>query len=84
MKSNPLARLVGRFHQLPNRLENCGDLLVVSLDSFFKLGQLAGEFPVRGEHLAQLHKRPHDLNVQTARLLRNTLESMATPCSVKA
>src|SRR5581483_60384 len=63
VKSNSLARLVRRLHQLPDRFENRGNLLVVAFDPFLQLGQLAREFPVGGEHFAQLHKSSHDLNV---------------------
>jgi hypothetical protein len=38
-----------------------------------------------GQHLPEPYKRPHDFNINcTARGLRSTLESIATPCSVKA
>lgn len=48
----------------------------------FKLVQPARKFGVRREHLS--YKRTHDLAIDWyRRLLRNTLESIATPCSVK-
>src|SRR5436309_12398645 len=58
---------------------------VLSVVFVFERGKLAGKFRIREEHLAQAHKCAHDGDVDcTARELRSTLESIATPCAVKA
>src|SRR5438876_9862361 len=69
-------------HQLADRVEDDLKLGVVFV---FERGKLASKFRIREEHLAQAHKCAHDGDVAcTARELRRTLESIATPCSVKA
>jgi hypothetical protein len=69
-------------HQLSNRVEDNFELFIVLA---FQLVQSARKFGVGREHLSQLYKGEHDLDVDGyRRLLRNTLESIAMLCSVKA
>jgi hypothetical protein len=63
VKPDLFERPVGRFHQLPNRLENRGDFLVMPFDSPLQLGKLAGQFAVCPEYLAELNKCAHDLRI---------------------
>ena len=82
MKSDLSPRRIGRKHQLADGVEDDLELGVVFV---FQRGELAGKFRVREKHLAQTHKGAHDgMLTCTARELRRTLESIATPCSVKA
>lgn len=64
-------------HLLEN-LFNQDDLLVVPLDRFGQLRELLDQFARRGHQAAQADERPHDPVLD-----RSTLESIATPCSVK-
>lgn len=51
-----------RAHQLPDGGQNFQAGLVVSFEFALELGQLVRELPVRGDHFAQLHECPHDVN----------------------
>lgn len=53
-----------RSHQLADRLENELELAVVFL---LQLGQLAGQVLVIAQHFPELHKRPHDGDVDVDR-----------------
>ena len=69
-------------HQLSNRVEDNFELFIVLA---FQLVQPTRKFGVRREHLWHItNARMISMLTITARLLLNTLESMATPCSVKA
>ena len=67
---------------MSNRDEYNFELFVVFA---FEFVQAASEFGVGHEQLSKLHKGAHDLDILTviARSLFSTLESIATPCSVK-
>jgi hypothetical protein len=57
-------------------------LLIIFL---LQLIKLAGKVLVRREQFPEPDKRPHDLDVHLyGALAMQTLESIATPCSVKA
>ena len=72
----PPGRL-GRRDQLFDTSENGGEFFVVFL---FQVLDFAGEIGVAVHQPTKLHKRSHDRDVD----LDGTLESIATPCSVKA
>ena len=59
----PFWRRLRRRHQLPDRVEDDLELLVMFTQLPFDFFQLAGKFLVRCQYLAQLHKRPHDGDV---------------------
>ena len=62
--------------------KDISELLVVFLLKSF---DLASEIAIRIHKPTQLHERAHNCDIaSTARLERRTLESIATPCSVKA
>jgi hypothetical protein len=67
---------------LPDYIENHFELRVVLLFEFLKL---ARQVFMHSQDFPQTHERPQiPMLTRTARLLRGTVESMATPCSVKA
>ena len=67
---------------MSNRFEDNSELFVVRAFEFI---ETSSEFGVRCEHLAQFYEcRMISMLTETARLLGKTLESIATPCSVKA
>jgi hypothetical protein len=71
-----------RGHELADGIEYDLELGIVLL---LQRRQLAGKIGKGGEHLPQSNEGPHDLDVDTdGRALCSTLESMATPCLVKA
>ena len=83
MKSDPFPR--GR--RLSDELFNCGEnsrkLFIIFL---FQTLDLARQVAVTVHQTAELHKGAHDRNIyfDGTGAVRSTLESMATPCSVKA
>ena len=74
------AAFLGRLRRLQQPL----DVLEEDADLVVMLGDLAGQLFVGGEHPAQPQVRMIATLTAVARLLRNTPESIATPCSVKA
>jgi hypothetical protein len=84
MKSNASRRRRRLFDHLLQDLGYDPNLVVVQLDGFRKLGELLHEFAGRRHEASHANKRAHDFNfTRTAVGDRNTLESIATPCSVK-
>ena len=71
-----------RRHQFSDRLEYDRELgIIFPLERV----ELLPEFRARFEDLPNLDERAHDFDVRfQARELLRTLESIATPCSVKA
>ena len=60
------------------------DLLVVQLHGLGQPRELLDQFARRGHQTAKTHEGPHDLDIHPhGGGGRSTLESMATPCSVK-
>jgi len=68
-------------HKLTDRIEHDGELPIVLL---LQLVQSAGQFPMRGQDFAQPTVRMISMFTAAARLLRRTLDNIATPCSVNA
>jgi hypothetical protein len=73
-----------RFHQLADGFEDDLEFIVLLAEPMFELFELAGQVFVGGQQFAQADARMMAMLTWMARLLRRTLESMATPCSVKA
>ena len=71
-----------RGHELADGIENRFELGIVFL---LQVSQFASQLGVGQEHFPEPHERAHNGDVDLhARRLRKTLESIATPCSVKA
>jgi len=69
-------------HELPDCVEDHAELGVVLL---LELIKLPSQLRVGCEELTEPYEGTYDLDVDRDRpRLRSTLESMATPCSVKA
>jgi hypothetical protein len=78
---DPASRSRRRRHQLADRLKNGFELRVVlRLES----SELLGQVSAAPENLSKPHERMISMFTCTARGLRSTLESIATPCSVNA
>jgi hypothetical protein len=75
----------GRLHQLADGTNDLDELFVVLTDAALELVQPGGKFAVTARIFRSRTKaRMISRLTRTARSLRSTLESMATPCSVKA
>src|SRR5205823_13459738 len=74
MKSDLAARLLLRSHQLPDRIDDRGDLFVMFANAFFEVRTLSGELPVCFERLPQFHERAHDgdIHLHSALALKHT------------
>jgi hypothetical protein len=84
MKSDAALRSYRLFHHLLQHLSNCFNLTVVQLNRFLQFGELLDQVARSRQQLPYANKCAHDLNVNaTAVGDLSTLESMATPCSVK-
>ncbi len=78
-------RTCGRLHELPDRSNDLDELFIVRANTTFDFIQPAGDFGIGSQDFSDADEGPHDFDVTcTARSLRRTLESIATPCSVKA
>jgi hypothetical protein len=91
-ETDGLARLLGGCDQLREVIKNGLDLLVMAGEAALQLLQLLEELPMRKEHFPHL-PAGRQVRVKTRMMwiltkmacsLFSTLESMATPCSVKA
>jgi hypothetical protein len=65
----PLVLLWKWRHELPNRLEPRDEFAVVLRELTFRCCELSAEMLPRREHLSELNKRPHDLDVDFDRSL---------------
>ena len=48
---------------MPDRIDDRADLFVMFANALFEFGKLSREFAICFKHLAQLHERAHDGNV---------------------
>ena len=78
-KPDPASRLLRRRHQLPNRVENHPELLVVLALHLLKTPR---QIAMRTQNLPQLHKRPQNGNVHLHRA-GSAIRSKASPRPVR-
>jgi hypothetical protein len=82
MESDPAGLGRRRCHKFTNGIEDYFELGIVL---FLQGYEFSIQVCMRGKHPAQPDKSAHDLDVDLDRPgLLSTLESIATPCSVKA